>query len=179
MLIAAALVGLLSACGGSRSAPLNCAARDPISTSLAVHLRQPATYGFPVLRNCGTRPVILDGVTLVHPSAGLRYRGALVVRVADNPQHDTATDVRFPPTVVRRVARPIRGWEMLPTRAGAEGASDTELLIGLELDQPGSAGFSAIDVHYHSEGERFVLRLREAVTVCARLTVYRHGCKRE
>src|SRR4051794_35156879 len=101
--LALALISLVAGCaraeGVTNGGPLH-RPDGQSTTCVPVHGKGPASFGNPVLRNTGKEPLVLDGVTAVHPAnATIAAKDAVATPLDFNGQDNLQIGVwsTFPP----------------------------------------------------------------------------------
>jgi len=148
------------------------------SMGAGVRIGKPFTYGHVTVFTSGTHAAVLDDVRLWRPTPGLR----LLAKRADLPSrdapHGTLTRAPwYPPRGIR--LHPLRGF-VVPTNGYVDGTVRPErgvnIVLGLEIAQPGRFSFHGIVVRYHVGDQHYELVVHQALQVCSRAHPLSQGC---
>jgi hypothetical protein len=122
------------------------------------------TFGLAVAYNRGDEPAVLERISLVDPTPGLRV---IETRVA-GPQRRLlyqAGDYRWPSPEITDL-HPVRGFEVAP-RDQPDGRRGVELVFRLRVDRPGRYTARGVQIDYRVGDTSHRSRLTTAYRVCA------------
>jgi len=166
--IGAAVVLGTAACsnsGSSGGGPL----ADPgpsMGEALTIDLNRVGTYGAETIENHGGATAVLDRISYVGLSPGLRVFKTLAMHVRTQPgatRLATGMIRQFPPPHKGATLRPLAGFRVRPYRSWRD---TVELLIGFRGVQKGVHSFRAFRLYYHVGGKHYVATYHDFLTVC-------------
>jgi hypothetical protein len=169
--LAAILVSLVTACGGSPEAgPMS--PPNPHGWAITKGVGETFTDGFEVLRLRGDRPAVLDSVALVG-SEGLELVG---FRLAGPDRSMGAVQLvdNFPPRdPMLSDVRPANDTTITPV--SKSGSIGWELLIGIKVVEEGYHVREGVRVDYTVDGERFSVVHPAQLVVCTSEKYHKRG----
>ncbi len=140
-----------------------------VGGSVYADVGRPFTFSDVVMRNFGDYPIVVDGVSLVESTPGIKIVGLLAART---PPNWISGDADYPPPFSFPM-RPLKGYVIPP----GENASHKSVLVimGLEVSRNGVSGFSAVRIHYHVGSTRFEYIEAYGLAACAPSSKYSQG----
>jgi hypothetical protein len=148
------------------------------TTRIVVDVGQPFTFGGIVVYNTTAQPIVLDEIRLVPPTPPGMEILAIEVAGGDRRIGFVGADHGYAPTDLRPYLRPYRK-ALVPPERRPEGREGTEIVFGLQLNQPGMFGFEHVDVDYRVGKKRHRVRLEDGFLACAPPSAYPEGCDHE
>lgn len=179
-LAAAATTVLVLADGSGEDVIRGGPLADPGGTmaeAALMHVGQAGTYGVETIENHGPEVAVLDGVTFVGLTPGLRMLGPLALHVRTQPGLPalvTGLVRRFPPPHEGATLHPVAGFRIRPWRSWQDAV---ELLIGFRPLRKGVLGYRALELRYHVGDRRYVTTFPDPLTVCAPYSYPLQRCK--
>ena len=179
-LVAAGVVVLAIAERGSEEVIRGGPLADPgasMGEAALMDVGRVGTYGAETIENHGTETAVLDRVTFVGLTPGLRILGPLVARVRTQPGVPalvTGLVRRFPPPHAGTTLHPLAGFPVRPSRSWRDAV---ELLIGFRPLREGVLSYRALELHYHVGDRRYLARYPDPLVICAPYSFPLSRCK--
>ena len=134
--------------------------------SAVMDVGKAGTYGAETIRNHGSAPAVLDGVSFVGKSHGLEVIGPLALHVRTQPGLPalvTGLIRQFPPPHEGATLQAVPGYRVAPHRSWRD---DAELLIGFRPHRKGVLSYRGFVLHYHVGGRRYVSAYPDPLVIC-------------
>jgi hypothetical protein len=128
---------------------------------------QPISYGLLIVKNHGSRPVILDKADLINHDDGVKAIGAYVVVV---PQPNGLIGV-----TAGEFRRPSYGQSL--TGVKVEPNETVQVVLGLATTKPGRHDFRAVALHYHDANGTYKNDYPLSGRFCSPVKRYFTSCK--
>jgi hypothetical protein len=121
------------------------------------------TFGLPVAFNRGDEPAVLERISLIDPTPGLKV---IATRVAgpDRRIFFFAAEPYWPPREITDL-HPVRGFEVAP-QDEPDGDRGVELVFGARADQPGRYRTHGVRIDYRVGDTEHRATLRNVFRVC-------------
>jgi hypothetical protein len=135
------------------------------SMSVPVSAGAPMSVGMLELSNDGGSEIVIDRISLVDPTTGMRIVG-MYAQPAGEAELGFSGGFKWP-----RGASEVEGLALKP-----DGAAGYRLVLGVQVDAQGIYRSPGIRVAYHSGDKTHETALRLSMTLCAPPRLYRNRC---
>ncbi|MGH8992534.1 MAG: hypothetical protein ACRDZ7_13590 [Acidimicrobiia bacterium] len=147
--------------------------------SFPVDLGIPFTFGSMSLHNEGKRPLELEAIRLLPPLPdGFRLVQVLVAQDRDRKFNSIGTSSQFPPARSDLgQLRPFHG--LMVPNYDDNGRRSSAVLMGLQLDRPGTGTFKRVEIDYRVGSRRYTMKADFMFMACGPEVDFPTGCDSE